>query len=320
MKSRPFLSLAGWTALFALPLIIVLIVANTPQVITSNDDFFVVDIGQTPSINTISWTLQIDGDIDHPLTLTYAVLTAMPNVTEVETLECVDGPTATASWTGVPLNYILNLLGIHSDAESVVFYGADGYSTSLSLPNDNASDVILAWDMNGVPLPADHGYPLRLVVPNDYGYKWCKWITEISIVNYNYEGYWESRGYPNEAHIAGTGTTTDWEPHALLFSIAFLFGGLAMVSGVRLSKKIAIFDNFPEFVGRTFHIIVSMVFVASILVIYFAWTFIAPPQVSELGNSLHGIISVVTVGLILLSLITGIIRGRSNRTKKFHAW
>ena len=69
------------------------------------------------------------------------------------------------------------------------------------------------------------------------------------------------------------------------FAIAFLFGGLAMVSGVRLSKKIAIFDNFPEFVGRTFHIIVSMVFVASILVIYFAWTFIAPPP--SVNSGIH---------------------------------
>ncbi|HMF31300.1 MAG TPA: molybdopterin-dependent oxidoreductase, partial [Candidatus Lokiarchaeia archaeon] len=231
---KPLLYFIGLTTLLALPLLAVVIIAYSPLMITPNGEFFVDSINGTPQIDANAWHLSVNGMVDHPLTLTYQSIITMPNVTETAKLICVDGPSGTAVWTGVPLNTILAEAGVQAGAVSVVFYGADGYSSSLALPQENTSDVLLAWEMNQVPLPPDHGYPIRVVAPNEIGYKWVKWVVQIQVVNYDYQGYWESRGYSNNGEIA---PTTDWRLHAALFSVAFLLGGLAAVSGIKMRPE-----------------------------------------------------------------------------------
>jgi len=94
--------------------------------------------------------------------------------------------------------------GIDSAAKVVIFYASDGYSTSLPLDYIIDNDIIMAFKMNGVVLPPERGFPFQLVAESKLGYKWIKWITKIELTDdVNYRGYWESRGFSNEA---------DWKP------------------------------------------------------------------------------------------------------------
>jgi DMSO/TMAO reductase YedYZ molybdopterin-dependent catalytic subunit len=165
--------------------------------ITPIEDFFVLDLGVQPEIDIGEWRLEVTGLVENPLSLTYDEILAMPQVTQITYLYCMPGYEGTGEWTGVPLLYVLEKAGYSDKAVSVVFYAADEYSSSIPLDKAVLQDTILAYKMNGVTLPEEHGYPLRLVVPDKVGYKWVKWIVKIELVNYLYEGYWESRGYSN---------------------------------------------------------------------------------------------------------------------------
>jgi len=165
--------------------------------ITPIEDFFVLDLGIQPEIDIGEWRLEVTGLVETPLSLTYDEILAMPQVTQITYLYCMPGYEGTGEWTGVPLLYVLEKAGYSDETVSVVFYAADEYSSSIPLDKVVLQDTILAYKMNGVTLPEEHGYPLRLVVPDKVGYKWVKWIVKIELVNYLYEGYWESRGYSN---------------------------------------------------------------------------------------------------------------------------
>jgi DMSO/TMAO reductase YedYZ molybdopterin-dependent catalytic subunit len=169
--------------------------------VTPIKDFFVVDLGDKPEIDIEKWRLEVTGLVDNPLVLTYDDILSIPSVVQVTTLYCVTGFEGTGEWTGVPLQYILEKAGYSEDTVSVIFYAADDYTSSISLEKALQDDTILAYKVNGVTLPKEHGYPLRLVVPDKWGYKWVKWIVRIELVDYDYEGYWESRGFSNIADV-----------------------------------------------------------------------------------------------------------------------
>ena len=167
------------------------------QEITPIEDFFVLDLGKKPDIDIAEWRLEVTGLVDNTLFLTYEDMLSLPSVTQVTYLYCMPGYEATGEWTGVPLKYVLEKAGYAESTISVVFYAADDYSSSIDIETALKEDTLLAYKMNGVTLPEEHGYPLRLVVPDKVGYKWVKWIIKIELVDYLYEGYWESRGYSN---------------------------------------------------------------------------------------------------------------------------
>ncbi len=156
--------------------------------ITPIEDFFVVDLGIKPEIDIAEWTLEVTGLVDNPLVLTYEDILSFPSVTQVTHLYCIPGFEGTGEWTGVPLKYILEKAGYSGSTVSVVFYAADEYSSSITLEKALMEDTILAYKMNGVTLPKEHGYPLRLVVPDEVGSMWVKWIVKIELVDYEYEG------------------------------------------------------------------------------------------------------------------------------------
>ena len=105
-------------------------------------------------------------------------------------------------WQGVPVNDLLKEAGVSPNATTLIFYASDGYSTALPLDYVVQNNLILAYKVNNVTLPAAAGFPLMLVAQNQYGYKWIKWVTEIDVSNdSSYLGYWESRGYPNFATL-----------------------------------------------------------------------------------------------------------------------
>jgi DMSO/TMAO reductase YedYZ molybdopterin-dependent catalytic subunit len=106
-----------------------------------------------------------------------------------------------ALWEGIPLRNLLQRAGVKKGATKVVFHAADDYSDSIHLTKALESTTLLAVHMNGVTLPQEHGFPARLLVPGIYGMKHCKWVTRIEVVNYNYQGYWQQRGWSDAAPV-----------------------------------------------------------------------------------------------------------------------
>ncbi|WP_342305466.1 molybdopterin-dependent oxidoreductase [Methanolobus sp. ZRKC5] len=157
----------------------------------------------TQYIDQDTYELRVYGLVDEPLNFTYDQLVAYPSETRFVRMDCVEGWGFDAKWTGVTLNTLFNETGIDSSATTVIFYSADGYSTGLELDYLVVNDIMLAYELNDIVLPADRGFPLQLVAEVKYGYKWAKWITAIEVTDEPYKGYWESVGYSNNADVGG---------------------------------------------------------------------------------------------------------------------
>lgn len=270
--------------------------------ITPNDRFFVVSIGESPQINTDNWILKVDGLVENPMNLTYDNITSFPIVSDVVTLKCVAGPQGTANWTGVKMKAILDIVGLKEDAMEVVFYGADGYSSSLTISDATSSDVILAFEMNGETLPVDHGYPVRLVVPGKYGYKWVKWIDHIQVVGYDYKGYWESAGWDDDADVT---ITSDWWIHSVLLSVAGFFGSLSLLSGFKFSKHVKFGTKLPEMFSRKFHIRTSLIYNVVLISVAMLAIIDAFDKRGNFPNSNHGILALIVVISCVLGAASG---------------
>ena len=160
----------------------------------------------TQIINKDTYTLTVDGLVDHPLTLSYADLQAYPQISQLTDLNCVEGWNFTAKWTGPALSAIFADAGVKPEAVIAIFYTADvpeGY-TSLDLNYINTNNIIIALKLNDITLPPDRGFPFQVVAKSKFGYKWAKWVTRIELSsNTNFRGYWESNGYNNNADING---------------------------------------------------------------------------------------------------------------------
>jgi len=139
--------------------------------------------GVAPEVNIEDYRLVVDGLVDTSLSLTYEAILAYPVVTEVVLLICPGFFTDNAEWAGVPVTTLLAEAGIKPEASKVTFHalGAE-YQVVLPLDLVQQDGVFLAHTVNGQILPAEHGYPLRLVVRGNYGYDWVKWVTRIEVV------------------------------------------------------------------------------------------------------------------------------------------
>ena len=204
--------------------------ARLRQAITPNDEFYVTSYRSPPDIRVEQWSLSIKGLVEKPFALTHPQLLARPAVSEIVTLECVgNGLTAdaisTAQWKGVPLKALLDEAGVASHAADVVFRAADGYSDSIPFARAMAGDVLVAHRMNGVPLPRGHGFPARIIVPGIYGMKHVQWLTEIEVVEQDYKGYYQLKGWSDEA-VVKTSSHIDLPGHG-----GVIKGAVTMVQG-----------------------------------------------------------------------------------------
>jgi len=180
--------------------------------VTDNRIFYRVDIDPIPpQLDIDSWTLKIHGKVNNPLTLDKTSLSSLPTVDEFATLECVSntisppgGLISNAKWTGVPLAGLLNQAGILPSAKYVIFRCGDGYTVGIPLEHALLPSAVLAYKMNDVTLPTEHGFPIRAIVPGIYGMMNAKWITEIEVTDQVYLGYWQERGWSNDARIKTT--------------------------------------------------------------------------------------------------------------------
>jgi DMSO/TMAO reductase YedYZ molybdopterin-dependent catalytic subunit len=197
--------------------------AQQVGVITPNRLHYVRNNFTVPRIEAAGWQLSIEGEVAQPLTLSYADLRSLPTRSLLVTLECAGngrlflpreaegeqweyGAVSTAEWTGVPLSVLLEAAGVTERAQDIVIEGADGgavkeldtptiFARSMTPEQARHPDVLLAWAMNGEPLPLEHGFPARLVVPGWYGMAAVKWVQRIRAIPERFEGLYQTYKY-----------------------------------------------------------------------------------------------------------------------------
>lgn len=155
-------------------------------------------------IDKESYRLEVGGLVDQPREYTYDEVLAHQNYSKVSQLMCVEGWSVDILWEGMLVRDLFNDVGVKPEANTVVMYAVDGYSSSYPLSWFYDKDIIMAWKMNGITIPPERGFPFHLVAEDKWGYKWIKWITKIELTSDpNFRGYWESRGYSQDGARTG---------------------------------------------------------------------------------------------------------------------
>ncbi|MFA4876665.1 MAG: molybdopterin-dependent oxidoreductase [Methanoregula sp.] len=171
--------------------------------LSSVNDFRENSIRGPQQVNISDYRLTVTGLSGRTVVLTYdEILKNYPHYTKIITLHCVEGWDATILWEGVLVRDILADAGPDPRADTVILTARDGYTTSFPLSYFQGRDILLAYRMNNVTMPAERGYPFQLVAEDKWGYKWIKWVEKIELSdNPLYQGYWEARGYSNSGDL-----------------------------------------------------------------------------------------------------------------------
>lgn len=201
------------------------------EFLTPNDRFFVRTHTTVPDVDLASWQLQIDGQVATPATLRLSDIQRMPSAEVVGVLECAGngrrfyeppvaglawthGAVGNARWKGVRLRDVLARCGIKPDAVEVLFDGADvplgtmpDFQRSIPVTKALHPDTLLAYEMNGEPLPVKHGFPLRVIVPGWAGNSWVKWVRSVRVLNEKAAGFWMKSAYLQPAGPVPPGAT-----------------------------------------------------------------------------------------------------------------
>jgi DMSO/TMAO reductase YedYZ molybdopterin-dependent catalytic subunit len=166
-------------------------------------DFRENSIRGPQKVDIDSYQLSITGLTDKSQYVSYQeILSSFPSYSKVVTLHCVEGWDVTILWEGKLVSDIIRTAGVQPEANTIIFYAVDGYSTSFPLDYILDNPILLAYRMNNQTLPVERGYPFQLVAENKWGYKWIKWVSKIKLTNDpTYKGYWESRGYNNDGEV-----------------------------------------------------------------------------------------------------------------------
>jgi len=157
-------------------------------------------MGIRPSINTPTWTLRLFGLVNHEITLDWKTFKSLPQTKVVADMHCVTRwSQLDMNWEGVLARDLVALVQPAEAAQFVTLHGADGYTTNLPLDALLDDDVLIAHSVLNEPLSMEHGWPARLVVPKRYAWKGAKWISGIEFHEKDRPGFWEVRGYHNDA-------------------------------------------------------------------------------------------------------------------------
>jgi DMSO/TMAO reductase YedYZ molybdopterin-dependent catalytic subunit len=156
-----------------------------------------------PVFEPATWRLKIGGMVEHKQELSYDQLRALPRASQVSVFHCVTGWTVDGvHWGGVRFKDLLAAAKPLPGANALEFVSAEQpYVDYLTLEQAMLGDVMLAWEMDGKPLLQEHGAPVRVVIPDMYGYKNVKWVAEVNLVATAGTGYWEYQGYDNNAWV-----------------------------------------------------------------------------------------------------------------------
>ncbi|WP_321421456.1 molybdopterin-dependent oxidoreductase [uncultured Methanobacterium sp.] len=172
------------------------------QQLSSVNDFHENSIKGPQYVNITSYQLEVDGLVANPQNYTYDQVKDFQSYQKVVKLDCVEGWSVNILWQGVLVKDILNDVKPLPQANTVIFYAVDGYSTSFPLEYLQNNQILMAYKMNNATLPPQRGFPFQMVAESKWGYKWIKWINRIELSdNPNYQGYWESRGYSTTGNL-----------------------------------------------------------------------------------------------------------------------
>lgn len=178
---------------------------GTRPEITPNAEFYRIDINlRPPVIEGDAWVLETAGLFDNARSFTLAELMAFPTVTVPLTLACISNPIGgdligASNWTGLRLRDLLAELGLQPAARELYLEATDGFYESVTMADMLDQRTLLVYGMNGETLPIEHGFPLRIYIPNRYGMKQPKWITRMEAIGAEGSGYWVERGWSEEA-------------------------------------------------------------------------------------------------------------------------
>ena len=178
-----------------------------PPPVSPNDDFYTVSKNFfDPRVDGEIWRLEVDGLVDEPRRFTLDAIRAFPAEESMNTLMCIsdelgDELISNARWVGASLQTVLDTVGVRPEATHIWFTSADDDTESHSLLYVRDPRVRLVWEMNGEPLPHKRGFPVRLLAPGRYGVKNPKWITRLTLIDDNIQGYWQQRGWSQEGVI-----------------------------------------------------------------------------------------------------------------------
>ena len=200
-------------------------ISGMPALVVSNTDFYRIDTAlQIPQLDPTQWKLKITGMVANPISITFAELLALPLEESYTTLMCVSNEVGgsligNARWLGYPIRHLLERAQPKAGADMVFSRSSDGFtaSTPLRVLQEDDRNAILAVGMNGEPLPPEHGYPVRMVVPGLYGYvSATKWVVELQVTTFSaHSAYWTQRGWSargpvkveSEINVPQQGTT-----------------------------------------------------------------------------------------------------------------
>jgi DMSO/TMAO reductase YedYZ molybdopterin-dependent catalytic subunit len=180
-------------------------------IVTPNDRFYRIDTALlTPRLDAATWKLEVSGMVDHPFTMSYDELLAMPLIEQYVTIACVSNEVGgslvgNAKWRGARLRDLLDRAGVQDGASQIVGHAYDSFTVGFptSWLDNPEREAMVVVGMNDQPLPPEHGYPARLIVPGLYGYvSATKWLTNIELTTLDaFDAYWVPRGWAKEAPI-----------------------------------------------------------------------------------------------------------------------
>ena len=221
--------------------------------ITPNEEFYILQIDDPVKLDAENWGLVITGLVENPIKpLRLADITAMESVETMRTLKCIGDPIGieqmgNAKWKGVRLRDLIQKVGVKPNAKVVVFRCADSYHTAIPLADALHEDTILAYEMNGKPLPTEHGYPVRLLNPGHYGTKNPKWIVNIQLAE-KHVSYWEEKGWDPVANVKlATVIGTPTPEEEIITGSTFIVSGAAFDAGHHGGiKKVEVSVDYGE--------------------------------------------------------------------------
>jgi DMSO/TMAO reductase YedYZ molybdopterin-dependent catalytic subunit len=156
----------------------------------------VLHYGDVPHVDLGTWTFAVSGLVEHPFTLTYDELLALPRKTVVVDVHCVTRwSRLDNTFEGVPVQLLLQRAGVKPDARFVLVFAEQGFTTNLPLADLDRPDNLIALNWSGEPLTPEHGGPARLLVPHLYFWKSAKWVRGLELLDQDIPGFWEQNGY-----------------------------------------------------------------------------------------------------------------------------
>jgi DMSO/TMAO reductase YedYZ molybdopterin-dependent catalytic subunit len=208
-------------------------------------NFYVVsknNIGADPTVDERGWKLTVGGSVQKPLRLSLSDLRALNGATEHVTMECISNNVggeqmSTGSFTGVRLGELLAMANPKPEGTWVAFKARDGYTESISMSLvQSAPEILVAYDLDGAPLPMKHGFPARMIIPGHYGMKGPKWLDSIDLVDRESQGFWEQQGWDHNAVVKTTSRIDVPGTGDLVKLGAITVGGVAFAGSRGISK------------------------------------------------------------------------------------